>query len=100
VPELPGIIEHLGLTPHLVHIFNSAETGYEKPHPHAFRLVLDAMPDLQDVWMVGDNIEADVKGALRVGIPAILVRKHHNDADYYAETLYDIPGILNSVAEG
>jgi putative hydrolase of the HAD superfamily len=100
VPELTEIVEYLGITSHFIYIFNSAETGYEKPHPRAFQIVLDTLPDLESIWMVGDNIDADVKGAMKVGIPAVLVHKHHIDADHFAETLYDVPVILNSVKEG
>jgi len=73
VPELRQIVDHLGLTSRLARIFNSAETGYEKPHPRAFQMVLDAFPDATAVWMVGDSMRADVAGAEAVGIPAILV---------------------------
>ena len=42
VPELAEIVCHLGLERHLQGIFNSAATaGYEKPHPEAFRGVLE-----------------------------------------------------------
>ena len=96
VPELADIIHHLHLQSHFIRIFNSAETGYEKPHPRAFQTVLDTLPDLKAVWMVGDNIRADVEGALGVGISAVLVRKHHADARFFAKTLYDVPDILFS----
>jgi putative hydrolase of the HAD superfamily len=43
VPELPEIAGHLGLDRHVERIFNSAQTGYDKPHPEAFRGVLDAL---------------------------------------------------------
>ena len=75
VPELREILDHLGLTPRMARIFNSAETGYEKPHPRAFEMVLESFPDPAAVWMVGDNPQADVAGAEAVGIPAILVRR-------------------------
>lgn len=74
VPELGEIVSHLGLSGTFLQILNSAEVGYEKPHPEIFRLAREAAghPDL--IWMVGDNIDHDVWGAERVGIPAILVR--------------------------
>lgn len=43
VPELGEILEHLCLTPHLNSVFNSAVTGFEKPHPQAFRNVLETL---------------------------------------------------------
>jgi putative hydrolase of the HAD superfamily len=95
VPELGAIVRHLGLAPYFTKIFNSAETGYEKPNPLAFQIVLDALPDLQEVWMVGDSMQADVVGAMGVGIPAILVRRFSADARLYAETLLGVPVILS-----
>lgn len=74
VPEPPEILHNLGLDEHLHRIFNSAQTGYEKPHPRAFDGVLEAISGAEAAWMVGDNLEADVRGAEAVGLPAILVR--------------------------
>lgn len=96
VPELADIVSHLGLVSNFRRVFNSAEIGYEKPHPGAYQIVLDALPALREVWMVGDNIQADVQGAIKMGIPAILVRRYHAEARLFAETLYDVPGILIS----
>ena len=95
VPELGVIVQHLGLAPYFTKIFNSAEIGYEKPNPLAFQIVLDALPEMEEVWMVGDSLQADVAGASGVGIPAILVRKEHPDARLYAESLLDVPVILS-----
>jgi putative hydrolase of the HAD superfamily len=73
VPELPEIVEGLGLAPLFDDVHSSAWIGYEKPHPEAFRLALNGTsPD--EAWMVGDNEHADIVGAERVGLRAILVR--------------------------
>ena len=74
VPELDELVGGLGLEPHLDGVFSSARTGYEKPHPEAFRLALAACGNPREVWMVGDNPHADIEGAEAVGLPAILVR--------------------------
>jgi putative hydrolase of the HAD superfamily len=74
VPELGRLIDGLGLAPHLDEVFSSALTGYEKPHPEAFRMALAACGNPRQAWMVGDNPHADVEGAEGVGLPAILVR--------------------------
>jgi putative hydrolase of the HAD superfamily len=94
VPELPEILRHLGLDGRIRRVFNSADTGYEKPHPQAFRSVLDTLGDVGEVWMVGDNPEADVRGAERAGIPAILVRNHHPSARRCCEDLTGVPAFL------
>jgi putative hydrolase of the HAD superfamily len=74
VPELSGLARQLGLDGLVREIFSSAGTGYEKPHPEAFRAALSACGEPSERWMVGDNPRADVAGAEALGIPAILIR--------------------------
>ena len=74
VPELPDLVAALGLDARVEAVFSSALTGYEKPHPEAFRLALRECGNPSRAWMVGDNPTADVDGARAVGLPAILVR--------------------------
>ena len=81
VPELPEIAGHLGLDRHVERIFNSAQTVYDKPHPEAFRGVLDALGGAGEVWMIGDNADADVAGAKAASIPAILVREQREGVE-------------------
>jgi putative hydrolase of the HAD superfamily len=95
VPELPQIIGALGLSPHIEQIFNSAETGYEKPHPQAFRNVIDALGDVDALWMIGDSVTADVGGANAAGIPAILVRGRHPDSEHCCEGLDGLDAVLS-----
>ena len=76
VPELEQILAGLGLDRHLDAVLCSAVTGYEKPHPEAFAGALRLRLNGEPVWMVGDNPEADVEGARRAGLPAILVRRN------------------------
>lgn len=45
--------------------------GYLKPHKEAFLKLLKE-EDFKDSIMIGDNIEVDIKGALNVGMDAIL----------------------------
>jgi putative hydrolase of the HAD superfamily len=74
IPELDALVTQLGLADLIERVFSSARTGYEKPHPEAFRIALRAEGNPSRRWMVGDNPLADVAGAEAVGIPAILVR--------------------------
>jgi putative hydrolase of the HAD superfamily len=91
MPELPDIVNALGLSPYIDGCLTSAVTGYEKPNPEAFRLALLAAGNPGIVWMVGDNIMSDVKGAEAVGIPAILVHTHVTEEEkHYAENLTDV----------
>ncbi|MBN1936657.1 MAG: HAD family hydrolase [Anaerolineae bacterium] len=99
IPELPDILAHLGLIPYLVHIFNSAQSGYEKPHPHAFDLVRQAYPDAQIVCMIGDSLVADVQGAESVGIPGLLVRRFHGSAARFTPDLHAVPPLIDEILQ-
>ncbi len=79
VPELAAIIRDLGLDPLIDEVFSSAVTGYEKPHPDAFRQALGGIDPLR-ACMIGDNPVADKTGAESVGMTAMLVR--HRAADH------------------
>jgi len=97
VPELRSITERLGLAPYLAGLWSSAETGYEKPHPRAFRAPLEAIGPAEAVWMVGDNPLADVAGAEAVGIPGILVRTASDGVRYQCADLWGVLDVVQSV---
>ncbi len=98
VPELSEIAGGLGFEGRIRRVFNSAETGYEKPHPKAYGRVLDTLGiapgDGETVWMIGDSMRADVDGAEAVGIPAILVRRYAAGAERYCEDLRGVPAVV------
>ncbi|HUA11721.1 MAG TPA: HAD-IA family hydrolase [Solirubrobacteraceae bacterium] len=79
VPELAALVAGLGLAENVDAVFTSAQTGYEKPHPEAFRIALAACADRRETWMIGDNETADVRGAEALGIPAVLVGARDGD---------------------
>ncbi len=98
VPELPAIAEGLGLARLVDHIVTSAATGYEKPHPEAFRLALELCGTPDVVWMVGDNPTADVAGAEAAGIHAVLVRTQSGAAERTAADLYEAAATITGTA--
>ena len=75
VPELENLVDALGLSEVVLATVCSAVIGYEKPHREAFRIAREVAGKPTELWMVGDNPQADVLGAEQVGIPAILVRR-------------------------
>jgi putative hydrolase of the HAD superfamily len=93
VPELPDIVSGLGLADLFDAVVTSALIGYEKPHPEAFRIGLDVAGRPDMLWMVGDNIVADVAGAEAVGIPAILLRVD-GEASRRAEDCWGVAAIV------
>jgi len=97
VPELRALVRALGLEPYFARIFNSAETGVEKPHPEAFRQVLATLPQDSRAWMVGDSVTMDVLGAEAVGMNAILVRGAHASAKRSCSGLSQLFALLNAL---
>lgn len=96
VPELNDILRSLGIASHFTRIFNSAETGIEKPNPEAYRNLLSAFPTARKIWMIGDSMNADVLGAEAEGIPAILVRSSHASATRSCRSLRELSEWLSS----
>lgn len=94
VPELRSLVDGLGLGSLIHNIVNSAETGFEKPHPLAFHAALASLDDPAEVWMIGDSITADVLGAESVGLRAILVRSEDPRATRRAESLRGVRAFI------
>ena len=96
MPELPELVSDLGLGGLIPVVFTSGLTGYEKPNPMAFRIALEKARKTEAVWMIGDNLVADYRGARQLGIPSILVRRKADDVDLYGETLWVAAAMLRS----
>ncbi len=94
VPELPLLMEQLGLASFFRAIHTSAVTGIEKPNRRAFVDVVTALPAGSQVWMIGDNPVADVQGAESAGIPAILVRSDAPGVLRRCDDLSDLEALL------
>ena len=94
IPELEELVTGLGLTDLISATVTSGRTGYEKPHPEAFAAGRRAAGGTSTLWMVGDNVDADVIGAESVGIPAILVRNPSDSARRFAPSLADVAPYL------
>jgi putative hydrolase of the HAD superfamily len=73
--------------------------GYEKPHPQLYQIALQKVGNPRTVWMIGDNLHADVLGAENVGIKGILVRTEEKRAAFQAKDLYEIPNLLARVEQ-
>lgn len=68
-PACRGLITQLGLAPFFDVLLISGELGYRKPHAIAFQQLIDDFGvDSSRLLYVGDNIEADINGALLAGI--------------------------------
>jgi putative hydrolase of the HAD superfamily len=96
VPELPRIVDGLGIRDRFVAVLTSASMGYEKPHPRTFALGRLALGDPKVVWMVGDNPEADIAGAEAVGIKGLLVQHPDRPPQARAVQLAEVTGLISA----
>ena len=67
--KLAQILHALCLEEHIHRIFDSAYSGYEKPHPWVSEVLLKVLDRPERVCMIGDNLNADVRGAEATIIP-------------------------------
>lgn len=89
VPELEQLVVALGLREQFERVFSSACTGFEKPHPEAFRHALRECGEPAERWMIGDNPLADGAGASALGIPVVLIRGRAG----VAASALQVPGV-------
>lgn len=69
--NLEPCLDELGLSPLFAVASDSTVLGVEKPDARIFHATLDALgASPADAWMVGDNFEADIRPALRLGLRA------------------------------
>ena len=69
-----------------------------KPSPAYFEAALQALDaDPERAWMVGDDIESDIRGAQRLGMRAVLVRTGKFRPDAVDEAGVHPDGIVSSI---
>lgn len=76
-----AVIESLGFDTLVNAVVISEEVGFRKPQPQIFRVALDALgcrPN--EAIMVGDDLVADIEGALSAGIQPIAFRCKASDS--------------------
>ena len=96
-PELPHLLDKLPIKQFIHECISSGIAGYEKPNPAAFALALDRAGYPDRVWMIGDSISADVRGAEAAGIPAILARQSPIEpVKYCARYLFEAVSIIEN----
>ena len=92
-------LEDYGLAPYIDAVVCSGDTGYIKPHPSTFNLILERLRvAAADALMVGDSCAADVAGAKAVGMQAVLKLNARYDAAPCAHAdyaIHDLGELLN-----
>jgi HAD superfamily hydrolase (TIGR01662 family) len=81
--DVQELIEHFGIRPYFDFVLTSAAAYYRKPHTRAFEIALAqwSIPP-EDAVMIGDSLEADIRGAKRLNMKTIwLTRRAQFNAD-------------------
>lgn len=69
-------------------VTNSEMVGVKKPNPKIFNHALKiAKANPEESVMVGDNYEADILGALNIGLDAICFNYHKEDLDNHVKSV-------------
>ncbi|MFN3755754.1 MAG: YjjG family noncanonical pyrimidine nucleotidase [Flavobacterium sp.] len=67
-----GKLQNSGIAKYFKTVTNSESTGVKKPNPIIFNFALhQAQTSVQNSLMIGDSWEADIEGALNLGMDAI-----------------------------
>lgn len=90
----PELIHDLELASHFESLVISARVGFQKPNPGIFRHALEQMRIAPERALhVGDSYRADVLGARRLGIAAVMIARNTDDPARLREELAD-PDLL------
>ena len=89
-------LERVGLNTYLKDIFCFKEIGYAKPSRDFFNTIISKLNiQKEDILMIGDDLEKDVKGAMANGIEAILYDPENQHKYYKGEKVIDLKNILD-----
>lgn len=98
-------LEYLGIKDYFDAIIISGETGHSKLDPHNFRLARSKFPREEEVYMVGDRDDTDMRGGEDIGAVTILVKRgyfkgrHHKHADYVVNDLIEALRVIKDEHE-
>lgn len=91
-------------------ILTSAACSYRKPHPRIFELALSNWYCLpSEAVMVGDNLEADIRGAKEAGLYAVWISRRAGESngdplpvrpDASLSSLSELPALLDRLQVG
>jgi len=106
-PDVQTLLDKDNLRQYFSFIRTSAACGYRKPHPRIFEEALQALSlRPEECAMVGDTLNADIKGANALGIYSIWIHRRVNKGTKTLETirpkatiqaLSEIPALLKSL---
>jgi putative hydrolase of the HAD superfamily len=94
--SLHDVLAGTGLRPLVDAVLTSAELGIAKPDPAIFAAALEAAGGVRAAAAlhVGDDEEADARGARAAGVPAVLVRRDGRPAPTGVRTIRALDELL------
>jgi HAD superfamily hydrolase (TIGR01549 family) len=103
--DVQQLARRFGIARYFDFILTSAACSYRKPHRRIFELALSNWYFLpSEAVMVGDNLDADVRGAQSVGLFAVWIRRRAGERtadqlsirpDESLSSLSDLPAVLD-----
>lgn len=101
------LVDRFKIEPFFDFILTSAACSYRKPHPRIFELALAHWNiPAHEIAMVGDSLEADIKGAHSLGLFSVWITRHVSkiarppevSPDAEIATLAELPILLSCLA--
>ncbi|MEA2270361.1 MAG: hypothetical protein QOC64_2971 [Solirubrobacteraceae bacterium] len=93
--SLHEVLVRTGLRDLVDHVVTSAEFGAAKPDPAIFHHALElAGATAAEAVHAGDSVEADIEGARRAGVPAVLVARDGEEAPPGVAVARTLEGLL------
>lgn len=103
--DVHQLVQRFGISPYFDFILTSAACSYRKPHPRIFELAIANWYFLpSETVMVGDNLDADIRGAKNAGLYAVWISRRAGQSsddqprvqpDAAVATLSELPALLD-----
>ena len=103
--DVQQLVRRFGIAPYFDFILTSAACSYRKPHPRIFELAIANWYFLpSESVMVGDNLDADIRGAKNAGLYAVWISRRAGSSsedqprvqpDATVSTLAELPALLD-----
>jgi putative hydrolase of the HAD superfamily len=103
--DVQQLARRFGITQYFDFILTSAACSYRKPHKRIFEIALSNWYFLpSEAVMVGDNLDADIRGAQSVGLFAIWISRRAGERtedqlsirpDATVSALSELPALLD-----
>jgi len=103
--DVHQLVRHFGIASYFDFILTSAACSYRKPHPRIFELAIANWYFLpSETVMVGDNLDADIRGAKSAGLYAVWISRRAGSSsedqprvqpDATVSTLSELPALLD-----